>query len=127
VAVQYNSAFRARYESAGKVLMGLHPADMGCDGAGPGEMSEAAYATFLEAFIRLAVACSADSSIHYIFIDWRHLPELLTAARPLYAQWMNLLVWNKSNAGQGSFYRSKHELIAVFTPPRSSWTGLKNQ
>jgi hypothetical protein len=40
---------------------------------------------------------------------------------------MNLLVWNKSNAGQGSFYRSKHELIAVFTPPRSSWTGLKNQ
>jgi alkylation response protein AidB-like acyl-CoA dehydrogenase len=29
VAVQHNSAFRAQYESAGKVLMGLHPADMG--------------------------------------------------------------------------------------------------
>jgi hypothetical protein len=39
---------------------------------------------------------------------------LLTAARPLYADWKNLLVWNKTNAGQGSFYRSKHELIAVF-------------
>jgi DNA modification methylase len=25
-----------------------------------------------------------------------------------------ILVWNKTNAGQGSFYRSKHELIAVF-------------
>ena len=24
------------------------------------------------------------------------------------------MVWNKSNAGQGSFYRSKHELIGVF-------------
>ena len=24
------------------------------------------------------------------------------------------MVWNKNNAGQGSFYRSKHELIAVF-------------
>src|SRR5215813_2633789 len=42
------------------------------------------------------------------FIDRRHLPELLTAARPLYAEWKNLLVWNKSNAGQGCFYRSKH-------------------
>jgi DNA modification methylase len=41
-------------------------------------------------------------------------PELLAAARPLYAEWKNLLVWNKSNAGQGSFYRSKHELIGVF-------------
>jgi DNA modification methylase len=25
-----------------------------------------------------------------------------------------LLVWNKTNAGQGSFYRSQHELILVF-------------
>jgi DNA modification methylase len=38
----------------------------------------------------------------------------LNSARPLYADWKNLIVWNKSNAGQGSFYRSKHELIAVF-------------
>jgi hypothetical protein len=29
VAVQHNSAFRAQYESAGKVLMGLHPARHG--------------------------------------------------------------------------------------------------
>jgi DNA modification methylase len=47
-------------------------------------------------------------------MDWRHLPELLTAARPIYTEWKNLLVWNKTNAGQGSFYRSKHELIGVF-------------
>lgn len=26
----------------------------------------------------------------------------------------NLVVWNKTNAGQGSFYRSQHELIFVF-------------
>ena len=70
---------------------------------------------------------SHDGSIHYIFMDWRHLPELLTAARPLYADWKNLLVWNKSNAGQGSFYRSKHELIAVFkngTAPHINNFGL---
>ncbi|HVI14288.1 MAG TPA: site-specific DNA-methyltransferase, partial [Pseudolabrys sp.] len=40
--------------------------------------------------------------------------ELLGAAVPLYSEWKNLLVWNKANAGQGSFYRSKHELVAVF-------------
>ena len=79
-----------------------------------GEMSKAAFATFLERFVRQAVAYSSDGSIHYLFIDWRHLPELLAAARPLYAEWKNLLVWNKTNAAQGSFYRSKHELVGVF-------------
>ena len=79
-----------------------------------GEMSEKAYTAFLASFIRNAIAFSTDGSIHYLFIDWRHLPELLAAARPLYAEWKNLLVWNKSNAGQGSFYRSKHELVGVF-------------
>jgi DNA modification methylase len=79
-----------------------------------GEMSEAAFTGFLESFIRQAINHSENGSIHYLFIDWRHLPELLAAARPLYTDWKNLLVWNKTNAGQGSFYRSKHELIAVF-------------
>jgi len=67
-----------------------------------GEMSEEAYTAFLGSFIRNAIAFSANGSIHYLFIDWRHLPELLAAARPLYLQWKNLLEWNKNNAGQGS-------------------------
>src|SRR6202022_4276982 len=40
-----------------------------------GEMSEEAFTAFLEGFIRQAVAFSSDGSIHYLFIDWRHLPE----------------------------------------------------
>ena len=79
-----------------------------------GEMSTAAFTAFLNRFIRCAISSSRDGAIHYIFMDWRHLHELLGAALPLYSEWKNLLVWNKSNAGQGSFYRSKHELIAVF-------------
>jgi DNA modification methylase len=79
-----------------------------------GEMSPAAFTGFLSRFIRCAMSASRDGAIHYIFMDWRHLHELLSAALPLYSEWKNLLVWNKSNAGQGSFYRSKHELIAVF-------------
>jgi len=92
-----------------------------------GEMSEEAFTGFLETFIRHAAAFSRDGSIHYLFIDWRHLPELLAAARPRYAEWKNLLIWNKTNAGQGSFYRSKHELIAVFkngTAPHINNFGL---
>jgi DNA modification methylase len=79
-----------------------------------GEMTAAEYARFLETFIRWVIEFSCNGSIHYIFIDWRHLSELLGAARSLYSEFKNLLVWNKNNAGQGSFYRSKHELIPVF-------------
>ena len=79
-----------------------------------GEMSPAAFRAFLDRFIRCAINVSRDGAIHYVFMDWRHLHELLGAALPLYSEWKNLLVWNKANAGQGSFYRSKHELIAVF-------------
>jgi DNA modification methylase len=79
-----------------------------------GEMSEAAFADFLDGFIRLVVRFSRDGSIHYVFMDWRHLRALLNAAHPHYSELKNLLAWNKTNAGQGSFYRSKHELIGVF-------------
>jgi hypothetical protein len=47
-----------------------------------GEMSEEAFTDFLAAFIRHAIAFSGNGSIHYLFIDWRHLPEMLAAARP---------------------------------------------
>jgi DNA modification methylase len=92
-----------------------------------GEMSAADFTGFLSMAIRLMSAASRDGSIHFIFMDWRHLPELLAAALPNYTDWKNLLVWNKSNAGQGSFYRSKHELITVFkngTAPHINNFGL---
>jgi DNA modification methylase len=79
-----------------------------------GELSEVEHTEFLAGFIRYVISFSRDGAIHYLFTDWRHLPELLSAARPQYSEWKNLLVWNKDNAGQGSFYRSKHELITVF-------------
>jgi DNA modification methylase len=78
------------------------------------EISGAAFSALLDRFIRSAVSASRDGAIHYIFMDWCHLHELLGAALPLYSEWKDLLVWNKTTAGQGSFYRSKHELIAVF-------------
>jgi DNA modification methylase len=79
-----------------------------------GEMKEAEFIQFLSATLGLAVQTSRDGALHYVCMDWRHLFELLSAARPLYGHILNLCVWNKDNGGMGSFYRSKHELIPVF-------------
>jgi DNA modification methylase len=40
--------------------------------------------------------------------------EMLAAGRKIYGELKNLCVWNKSNAGMGSFYRSQHELVFVW-------------
>ena len=39
---------------------------------------------------------------------------MLAAGRKVYSELKNLCVWNKTNAGMGSFYRSKHELVFVW-------------
>lgn len=38
----------------------------------------------------------------------------LDAADGVYAQYKQLLVWAKDNAGMGTFYRSQHELVFAF-------------
>ena len=79
-----------------------------------GEMSEAEFTGFLRGAFRNLAAHSAEGSIHFICMDWRHLGEILAAGREAYAELKNLIVWNKTNAGMGSFYRSRHELIFAF-------------
>lgn len=61
---------------------------------------------------------SVQGSLHYVFMDWRHLPDLVAAGRVVHEQWLNLCVWSKNNAGMGSLYRSQHELVAVFRKGR---------
>jgi DNA modification methylase len=79
-----------------------------------GEMSAGEFIEFLRASLRLAARWSADGSIHFVCIDWRHFGELLAAGNDVYIELKNLIVWVKTNAGQGTFYRSQHELILVF-------------
>jgi DNA modification methylase len=79
-----------------------------------GEMSEAAFIAFLKSVLTNMATASRDGSLHYLFIDWRHLSELLMAGRAVYDEYKSLCVWAKSNAGMGSFYRSGHELVLVF-------------
>jgi DNA modification methylase len=79
-----------------------------------GEMSRDEFTSFLAKAFSLAAQYSREGSIHYVCMDWRHLGEAMTAGNEVYTELKNLVVWAKTNAGQGSFYRSQHELILVF-------------
>jgi hypothetical protein len=79
-----------------------------------GEMSDAEFASFLETVLGHHAAYSIDGAIHFVCMDWRHLGELLSASHSVYSEFKNLCVWEKTNAGMGSLYRSQHELVAVF-------------
>jgi DNA modification methylase len=79
-----------------------------------GEMSVEEFARFLISALSLAAQHSADGSIHFIFMDWRHLSEMMAAGKEVYTELKNLVVWAKTNAGQGTFYRSQDELVFVF-------------
>jgi DNA modification methylase len=39
---------------------------------------------------------------------------MLAAGDKVYDELVNIAVWNKTNAGQGSFFRSQYELIFIF-------------
>ena len=79
-----------------------------------GEKTPAQFAKFLEESLSLLAEHSTDGSIHFVCSDWRHLDEMLSAGRRVYRELKNFVVWHKSNAGMGSFYRSQHELIFVW-------------
>jgi DNA modification methylase len=79
-----------------------------------GEMSGESFQAFLTQALEAAAKVSRDGAVHFVAMDWRHMDPLLTAGRNIYGALLNLCVWNKSNAGMGSLYRSKHELIFVY-------------
>ena len=79
-----------------------------------GEMDRPKFIAFLDQACRNLAAFSVDGSLHYLFMDWRHIEDLLAVGRGVYGELKNLCVWVKDNAGMGSFSRSRHELIAVF-------------
>lgn len=92
-----------------------------------GEMSGSEFTRFLAKATGLMAQYSGDGAIHDICMDWRHMSELLTAVKGIYSEQKNLCVWNKTNAGMGTFYRSKHELVLVFkvgTAPHINNFGL---
>lgn len=84
-----------------------------------GEMDKAAFTEFLQQTLGAAASHLTDGAIAYVCMDWRHMRELLDAGHAVFDELKNLCVWNKTNGGMGSFYRSKHELVFVFKKGRA--------
>ena len=49
-----------------------------------GEMSSADYVRFLGLCLNAAASVSREGALHYVCTDWRHIAELLAAAKPVY-------------------------------------------
>jgi DNA modification methylase len=79
-----------------------------------GEMSEAEFTDFLSRILTLLREHSSAGSLIYICMDWRHLWEILSAGRAVGTPLINFCIWCKTNAGMGSLYRSRHELVLLF-------------
>jgi DNA modification methylase len=79
-----------------------------------GEMTSREFTDFLACTLGNAAAVLRDGAIGFVCMDWRHMGELLDAGGQVFTELKNLIVWNKTNGGMGTFYRSKHELIFVF-------------
>ena len=84
-----------------------------------GEMTSEEFVRFLFEVFSHLTKVTMDGSIHFHFIDWRHMGEMLQAGNDAYTELKNLCVWAKTNGGMGSLYRSAHELVFVYKSGRA--------
>ena len=97
-----------------KSIVGRGRAKHGEFAMASGEMSRRDFTVFLRETLGNAASLSREGAVHFVCMDWRHIGELIEVGQAVYGGMLNLVVWVKTNAGQGSFYRSQHELIGVF-------------
>jgi DNA modification methylase len=79
-----------------------------------GEMTAGEFRTFLSDTLGACAEVSRDGAIHFVCMDWRHMDDVTASVSDIYDDLLNICVWNKSNAGMGSLYRSKHEMVFVY-------------
>ena len=60
-----------------------------------GEMTSEAFADFLTTVFGRLAAYTTNGSIHDVCMDWRHIDEMMTAGRAVYAELKNLCIWNR--------------------------------
>jgi len=85
-----------------------------------GEMTPDQFTRFLEDALGACARNTVDGGITYVCMDWRHARELLEAGAAVFDELKNICVWMKTNPGQGSFYRSQHELVFVYKHGRAA-------
>jgi hypothetical protein len=79
-----------------------------------GEMASEEFTEFLVRIFGLLASYSVDGALQYIYMDSRHLIELLRAGGRTYSEFKNICVWVKDNAGMASLYRSQDEFVFVY-------------
>ena len=92
-----------------------------------GELTRDEFAAFNREWIRSALPYLIDGGLLATYIDWRSVELILATGRELDLELLNIVVWAKSNAGQGSLWRSQHELLPIFkkgTDPHTNNVGL---
>ena len=82
---------------------------------GAGEVSLPEFAmTLLRPAFKCMAANAQPGALAFICTDWRAAPYLHDAAKGVFLEQKNLIVWVKTNFGMGTIYRSGHELIFLF-------------
>lgn len=81
-----------------------------------GEMPRDEFVAFLKTVLGNVAQVSTSGAVHFVCMDRKHIRDLLEAGEVVYGvdNNLDLIVWNKTNAGQGGLYRQQHELIGVF-------------
>ena len=82
-------------------------------GAGQETLAELGMTILRPAFKNVAAHCQAGA-IGFVCTDWRASTYMIDAACGVFDELKNTIVWVKTNAGMGSFYRSQFELILAF-------------
>lgn len=82
-------------------------------GADESSLEELTASLFRPTFEQIA-AFSQPGAIAFVFSDWRAGPHMVEAAKEPFHELKQLIVWAKTNAGQGAFYRSAFELVYAF-------------
>lgn len=89
-------------------------------GAGETSLPEFAMTLLRPAFRAIAPHC-LPGAIAFVWTDWRACPHMLDAARGVFHEFKNQIVWVK-DPGMGAFYRSAHEFCLVFKVSAGSHT-----
>ena len=79
-----------------------------------GEFSREEFFAFNRTWMHHCAEMLITGGLIGTFIDWRSVEIVLAAGRELGLDLLNIIVWEKTNGGQGSLWRSQHELLPIF-------------
>lgn len=83
-----------------------------------GEMDRDEFTAFLTDAFRQMAANLEGGALAYIFMDHRHLAEMMAAGEASFAEFKTLCAWVKPSGGMGGLYRNRMEPVFVWKGTR---------